>query len=377
MIRYGPAGIPLSCKGRTLKDGIEDVHSLALTALEIQMVRPRYDPRPPEDEEIGKTIRELDAESEFIVGIEREDADDIIYDPDVPIDEEDNLLWMSAGPAACFADLYKLGNVARRHDVSLSIHTPYYMDLTADITDMDDPRAGLTMQYYESVRQAGFILNALGGDIVVTNIGPYSDDRSREETDDIVRNNLGMLTEWWQDMKFTPRLGIEVTGHQDVFGSLDQVLDLCDEIPGLTPVMNFAHYQSRTKGSLLTATDFADILQKLEPYSDGRIYSSFSNVEYDAETGNEKWLTPVKKGDLKFERLAEALAEIKPNITIISSSPLLEHDAVYMRTLTERVLSKKAAKIIKERKRAEEQAAKDAAAESAEGPAADEPSSEE
>ena len=35
MIRFGPAGIPLSCKGRTLKDGIEDVHNLSLSALEI------------------------------------------------------------------------------------------------------------------------------------------------------------------------------------------------------------------------------------------------------------------------------------------------------------------------------------------------------
>ena len=39
MIRFGPAGIPLSCKGRTLRDGIEDVHTLGLTALEIQLVR--------------------------------------------------------------------------------------------------------------------------------------------------------------------------------------------------------------------------------------------------------------------------------------------------------------------------------------------------
>ena len=39
MIRFGPAGIPLSCKGRTLKDGIEDVHNLGLNAMEVQMVR--------------------------------------------------------------------------------------------------------------------------------------------------------------------------------------------------------------------------------------------------------------------------------------------------------------------------------------------------
>ena len=72
--------------------------------------------------------------------------------------------------------------------------------------------------------------------------------------------------------------------------------------------------------------------------------------------GNEKWLTPLKKGELRFERLAEALADLKPDMTLISSSPLLEHDAVYMRTLTERVLSKKAAKYLKDKKKQEMEA---------------------
>ena len=38
-VRFGPAGIPLSCKGRTLKDGLEDIYALELNAMEIQLVR--------------------------------------------------------------------------------------------------------------------------------------------------------------------------------------------------------------------------------------------------------------------------------------------------------------------------------------------------
>jgi len=354
MIRYGPAGIPLSCKGRTLKDGIEDVHDLALTALEIQMVRPRTYYSTP-DEEVGKTIRELDGDSGFVMGIEREGEDDTIFDPDTEIEEEDNLLCMGSGPADCFSDLYKLGNMARRHDVKLSIHTPYYMDLGADITNEDDPGAATSMQYFETIRQSGVILNALGGDMVVTNLGPYDErNRSREDTENNMASNLEMITEWWKAMGLTPRLGIEVTGHQDVFGSLEQILDLCDNVKGLTPVLNFPHYQSRNKGSLVTPTDFVDLINQFLPYcKKDSVYSSFSNVEYTPE-GNEKYLTPIKKGDLKYERLAEALADMNPDITIISSSPLLEHDAVYMRTLTERVLSKKAAKYLKDKKKEED-----------------------
>jgi len=356
MIRYGPAGIPLSCKGRTLKDGIEDVHNLALTALEVQMVRPKTYSRPcDEDYEAGKTIKDLDAESEFVIGIDREGSD-IIYDPDMEIEEEDNLLVMPAGVAGCFNDLYALGRMAKRHDVALSLHTPYYMDLGSDMGSDDEEEAMLANQYFETVRQAGVILNALDGSVVVTNVGLYDDrKRTREQTEENVFNNLGAIVDWWTEAGIKPRLGIEITGQQDVFGSLEQVLQLCDDIDGLVPVLNFPHYQARTKGSLGTATDFIDIINQFAAYNDGSVYASFSNVEFTPE-GNEKWLTPLKKGELRFERLAEALADLKPDMTLISSSPLLEHDAVYMRTLTERVLSKKAAKYLKDKKKQEMEA---------------------
>ncbi len=69
MIRFGPAGIPLSCKGRTLRDGIEDVHGLGLNAMEVQMVRVNVIDRIPDEEEIGLTP--MDVESDLIMEIVR------------------------------------------------------------------------------------------------------------------------------------------------------------------------------------------------------------------------------------------------------------------------------------------------------------------
>ena len=69
MIRFGPAGIPLSCKGRTLRDGIEDVHSLGLTAMEVQMLRINAMERFPDDDEIG--LSPLEIETDLVVEIIR------------------------------------------------------------------------------------------------------------------------------------------------------------------------------------------------------------------------------------------------------------------------------------------------------------------
>jgi deoxyribonuclease-4 len=366
MIRYGPAGIPLSCKGRTLKDGIEDVHNLALTAMEIQMVRPNCGLRAPEDEEVGKSIAELGPDSGFVVAIERGD-EGFDYNPDAPIGEEDSLLYMDYCLAACYADLYRLGDMARRHDVALSVHTPYYMRFDGELYSDEEDEYGNpidtpVMRSFTIVQNCATVLNALGGNLVVTNLGPYGEENEKRSKKEVVAN-LKELKRWWKSENLSPKLGIEITGHEDVWGSIDEVFDICKnrDLKGFAyPVLNFAHYQARSGDALSEADDYADLIERFEPfYKDlGNVYADFSNVESDGE-GNEKWYTPVKKGEIKFEKLAEALADNMPAITMVSDSPLLEHDAVYMRTLTERVLSKKAAKQVKERKRQEEKKAED------------------
>lgn len=339
MIRFGPAGIPLSCKGRTLKDGIEDVHNLSLSALEIQMVRAGVFPRPPEDEEIGKTISDI--EEDFVVEIIRDEEP--ISDPDEPIEEDDDLLFMPSPVADTFGSLPYIGHMAKRMDVKLSIHTPYYMDLG----DEDD----LAMNCIDSIRHAGIILNALDGDIVVTSLGIYDGKRTEDYVNEHIYDNVGFIADWWKDLGLKCRLGIEITGQNDVFGSLEQVLDLCTDVGGVVPVINYAHYHSRTGGSLIEPDDFINLIEQVEPYAKGGLHTEFSGVEY-GDSG-EKRLTPIKKGDLKFEPLAEAMSELRPDCTVVSMSPLLEHDAMYMRIIQERILTKKAAKDLKERRKSE------------------------
>jgi deoxyribonuclease-4 len=333
MIRFGPAGIPLSCKGRTLKDGIEDVHNLGLTAMEIQMVRPNSYARPPEEEEIGMTIKDI--QEDFVVEIVRDGIP--MNDPELSIEEDDDLLYISSAVSDTFGSLYEIGEIAKRMDVTVSIHAPYYMDLGTE--------APLAEMCLESIRHAALILNALDGTTVVTSLGLYENE-DREDVDARIYENVVDLMDWWADEGIKPKLGIEISGHQETFGSLEQILDLCTEFENIVPVLNFPRHHARTDGSLLEVQDFIDVIETVQPYSDGSVYSQFSGVEHS--DGEERKLTPIKKGDLRFETLADALTEITPDITIISCSPLLEHDAMYMRIIEERVLSKKVAKNLKE-----------------------------
>ncbi|MDD1755626.1 MAG: TIM barrel protein, partial [Methanomassiliicoccales archaeon] len=339
MIRFGPAGIPLSCKGRTLKDGIEDVHNLGLNAMEVQMVRVNVVERFPDEEEVGRTP--LQIEGDMVVGMVRRKGkkEVVVTNLSEAIKEEDSLITLASGLVQNYQELQELGKMGRELDVELSMHTPYYMDLVSNNE--------LTKKSMDSIRWAGMMTNQMNGALVVTHIGLYGKTSKKVATQSI-KHNLDEIAHWWKDNKIKPKLGLEFSGRLEVWGSLAEILDLCDDIDGPVPVINFAHYHARENGILREPSDFAELFDKTKKYVGGLFYTHFSGVEHEA--GNEKRVTPIKKGDLRFEPLAEYMVDANPNITIISSSPLLEHDAMYMKVIYERILTKKVSKDSKSKK---------------------------
>ncbi len=340
MIRFGPAGIPLSCKGRTIKDGIEDVHNLGLNAMEVQMVRVNVVERLPEEDEVGLTP--LEVQSDLIIEMVRRKGkkSTIINNVNEKIKEDDTLITLASGLVQNFQELHALGKMGKELDVALSMHTPYYMDMTSGNE--------LTQKSMDSIRWAGLLTNQIEGDLVVSHIGLYG-DLSKSKAAEAIAERVGNVMDWWKKNKLRPHLGFETSGRQEVFGTLEEILELSDQIDGVVPVLNFAHLHARQNGTLRDAQDFGDIFDQVRRQVDGHFYTHFSGVEH--EGGNEKRVTPIKKGDLRFEPLAEFLADENPDCTIISSSPLLEHDAMYMKVIFERILTKKVSKDSKVQKK--------------------------
>jgi deoxyribonuclease-4 len=312
--------------------------------MEVQMVRVNVIDRFPDEEEVGRMP--LEVESDLIMEIMRtKNKKEVrITNPKEKIKEDDTLITLASGLAQNFLELDELGQMGKEMDVQLSMHTPYYMDLASN--------SELTARCMDNIRWAGIMTNQMDGCLVVTHLG-LAQEKNRKQAKKNITDNIASIMEWWEDNKIKPRLGLETSGRKEVFGSLEEVLEMCDEIKGCVPVINFAHAHARESGGLREPQDFGALLDKVRSYVDGHFYTHFSGVEH--EGGNEKRITPIKKGDLKFEPLADYLADENPNITIISSSPLLEHDAMYMKVIYERVLTKRVAKEGKVKKTTEEE----------------------
>lgn len=274
MLRFGPAGIPLSCKGRTVKDGIKEIHGLGLNAMEIQLVR---------------------------------------------------------GKIKNFEKLQELSEISSDLDVSLSIHSQYYMDLAeAD---------GIADKSISAIEYSGIVAKELDAKYVVNHVGPYGNQSTDDAMDNVVKN-VRQLRDYYRKKGIKSKISLETSGRQDVFGSLDEILAVCKRVKDVVPTINFAHIHARGNGCLKSREEFQNVFDKIQDSLKLKeFYSHFSGVAY--LNGNAEHYTPIKKGDYKFDFFSEVFVENDFNITIISDTPLLEHDAMYMKLILERVLMKR------------------------------------
>ncbi len=332
MIRFGPAGIPLSCKGRTLRDGIADVHHLGLTAMEVQFIKVNPLTRVVLDEEVGKTPREL--VQQLVVGVGgKEDRPD---EPRAaamvePLKRRDTLTTLTWSLAKDYPDLQQTKALARALDVDLTLHAPYYVDFF-----------GSSEARERSVRQlqwATVLAEGLGARLTVTHLGFYGPMERVESVRELTEIARG-VTEWMHAYtKGSVRLGIEPSGHPDVFGSREEVLELARRVKGIVPVLNLPHLAARERTTFEDPEQLRPVIQQFVEASGGELYLNFSGVEFYGP--GEFRLAPIKRGQLRFDPLAEVLADRDYDVTVISSSPLLEHDGMYMKLLYERSLTRR------------------------------------
>ncbi|HLM70006.1 MAG TPA: TIM barrel protein [Thermoplasmata archaeon] len=332
MIRFGPAGIPLSCKGRTLRDGIADVHHLGLTAMEVQFIKVNHLTRGVLDEEIGKPGRDLLQQLVVSVGpSDHQGGTPSVVAMTSPLKRRDSLTTLTWSLAKDYADLQQTRALAKALDTDLTLHAPYYVDFFGS----EDAKEQSTRQ----IQWAGVLAQGLGARLAVTHLGFYGGgDRgdSIQQLTEIVTDLSDWLTKY---SKGTVRLAIEPSGHPDVFGSREEVLELVRRVKGTVPVLNLPHIAARERTSFEEAEQLEPVVQEFVKATDGPLYLNFSGVEFYGP--GEFRLTPIKRGLVRFDPLAEILAERDYDVTVISSSPLLEHDAMYMKLLYERALTRR------------------------------------
>ena len=333
MYRFGIAGIPLGSKGRTVKDAVENTFQLGLNYLEIQLFRISTQEREMRDF-VGLKPKDLD--EMLLVDLLRSD-DDGKYKSvglNTVIEEDDigtELFWSMARD---YKELSLARDVAKELDVKISLHTPYYVDFCNE--------ERMILDSIQHTIWGGVIADALDSEYLITHLGLASKDRKKSLAKTVT--SLKQISEKMSSLKIKPKLCIENSGKEEVIGSPAEIDHLLNSVKSITSVTNISHIYSSRKNSPTEQEEFSEIVEETKKKK-RPLYFEFSGVEFLDQS--EYRITPIKKGNLKFEPFADALADFDDEITLISFSPLLEHDALYMKVIFERSILKKIGKTVK------------------------------
>ena len=270
MIRFGPAGIPIGTPGKAgTAEGIAYCRKIGLGAMEV----------------------------EFVHGVKMGEP----------------------AARAC-------GEVARKSNVLLSCHAPYYINCCAK----EELKLDGSVRHIVATAQAAFWLGATP---IVIHPGFYM-GRPASECRKMVISTFQRCLDGVARLKISGvQLGAELTGKKSAYGSLDEIIDLAQEFGGkqVVPVIDFAHYHAR-EGRLKTGEDYARILEKVEKRlgSDATksFHCHFSGIEI-IEAGEKSHL-PLSSLSPPFEPLARAWLENGWEGKAICESPLIEKDALEM-----------------------------------------------
>lgn len=227
---------------------------------------------------------------------------------------------------------YKIGEEARKYNIAMSIHAPYYINL-----NKDDNSANI--KYFLETCKLAVGMNA--SRIVFHPGSLYSmthKEAVRIATKNLIEVVARLNDEGFNDLLLCP----ETMGKRTLIGSVDDIIELCTADSRIYPGLDFGHINALTDGGLKSQKDYADILDKVKEGVDEDKYRNmhihFSHIEY-TKNGEKKHLTFAddKYGPF-FETLAHELYDRKLTpVVICESDGTQAEDALTMQKIYEDV----------------------------------------
>jgi deoxyribonuclease-4 len=213
-------------------------------------------------------------------------------------------------------DARKIGALAEKKGIVLSVHAPYYINLASD--DKEKIFAS-KIRLMDSCERA----HALGAPCVVFHAGFYQ-KKTAKQTYELIKKAILEIQDGVKKRKWKVHLCPEITGKPSQFGSVEEIRRLMKDT-GCGITVDFSHLYARQQGKI----DYAKLLRKLPK----KFHAHFSGIEY-GEKGEKKHVVTKKKF---FEPLVKELIKRKLDITLINESPQPYKDAAMMKKVLQKL----------------------------------------
>jgi deoxyribonuclease IV len=244
------------------------------------------------------------------------------------------LAWVN-GVRVSEATCAAIKQAARENNVALSVHAPYYINLHCDT----DKWASCRKYLYD----AAHFGNLAGATDIIFHPGTYF-KKSPEEALHVMIPRLGEVAKQLRAEDNPVTLRPEISGKAAAVGSMEDVLAMASEVPGVVPCIDFAHLHARLGDGKMNSYEewmaaLALYRKKLGAQALKHLHIHLSGINYGPK--GEKNHVPVDEADLKFKDLMRALADSKVKGRLMCESPLMEEDALKLKKLWLKVSGEK------------------------------------
>jgi len=231
------------------------------------------------------------------------------------------LAWVQSvrvSEATCAA----IREAANGSQVGLSVHAPYFINLNADDEEWPKSRKRLM--------DAAHFGNLAGATDIVFHPGSYFGRPSGEVLEAVLPRLRGCVEELRKAGNLVT-LRPETMGKSAMLGSLEDVLVLAHEVPGVAPCLDFSHLHAR--GGDGSVNSYAEWKALLTSYSQvlgtsalQHLHCHLSGIEYGPK--GERHHLMLRDSDLDLKGLLRALVELGCGGRILCESPEMDVDAL-------------------------------------------------
>lgn len=224
-----------------------------------------------------------------------------------------------------------LGAEAKKYDVTLSVHAPYYISLSS----VEEEKRRRSVDYILQTLRAA---DRMGAGRVVVHSGSCG-KITRREALDLAKNTLSEAIKAADENGFGHiRICPETMGKVNQLGNIEEVMELCSIDERLLPTLDFGHINAQSLGKFKTKEQLEyifDLMEnKLGIERASMFHSHYSRIEY-TNSGEKKHHTMAEtEYEPDFEPIAEIIAKrgFHP-IMICESAGTQAEDAIKMRDI--------------------------------------------
>ncbi|HBF35872.1 MAG TPA: AP endonuclease [Firmicutes bacterium] len=203
--------------------------------------------------------------------------------------------------------------------IYLSAHGSHYINLNADEPIKQDESLARIIKAAEGLAQ-------VEGKSLIFHPGYYLSD-SPADTLETIKKNLARLPAREIDYR------LETTGKRSQFGTVPELVALCQAIPSCKLCIDFAHIHARGNGSLRNYADFGDILQyvadKLGKAVLNDLHIHMGGICYNQS--GERHHLPLRESDFNYMACLKALKDFGIKGCVIAEGPRLQYDALILK----------------------------------------------